>query len=93
MPRLSRDRYEHMLLVAGLAGLLMVFIPVNTAIYTVGWIILMATTLLYVASTLIPPEYRGLRYVYRYAVALVIILIVVATFIVVTIYLAPQLVK
>jgi len=53
----------------------------------------MATTLLYVASTLVPPEYRGLRYVYRYTVALVIILIVVATFIVVTIYLAPQLVK
>jgi len=90
---MNRENYEQILLLLGVLGLMMIFIPISIVVYTIGWIILMATTLLYVASTLVAPHYRGIRYVYRYAIMMAVIVVIVAIFTLITIYIAPQLVR
>jgi len=90
---MNREKYEQILLLLGVLGLIMIFIPISIVVYTIGWTILMVTTLLYVVSTLVAPHYRGVKYVYRYTIMLAVVVVIVATFTLITIYIAPQLVR
>ncbi|ADV64832.1 hypothetical protein [Desulfurococcus mucosus] len=88
----SRGFIEKTLLIVGLIGLALIIQPFSRDAYTWGWYVLMAATTLYVASTLTPTSYHGTRFLLRYALTLTIVLLVVASFILLSIKLAPLLV-
>ena len=91
--KISRRFIEELLIVIGVAGLLMVFQSFNRMLYTIGWVLLMASTFGYVIFTLVPPDMKGVELVKNYLKTLIIVTVIVVSFVILSITLIPILIR
>jgi hypothetical protein len=93
MVSLTRRFIEELLIILGLISLLLIFQPVEKTMYTIGWGIILFSTLAYVIFTLIPSQTPSAKnLVKNYFKTLLIVLIVVLGFLLISIMLTPYLV-
>ncbi|ADG91395.1 hypothetical protein [Thermosphaera aggregans] len=93
MVSLTRRFIEELLIILGLISLLLIFQPVEKTMYTIGWGIILFSTLAYVIFTLIPSQTTSAKnLVKNYFKTLLIVLIVVLGFLLISIMLTPYLV-
>ncbi|WP_448579043.1 hypothetical protein [Thermosphaera sp.] len=93
MGRVTRRFIEELLIILGLISLLLIFQPVERTMYTIGWGILLFSTLSYVIFTLTPSQIASTKdLVKNYFKTLLIVLIVVLGFLLISIMLTPYLV-
>ncbi len=93
MVSLTRKFIEELLIILGLISLLLIFQPVEKTMYTIGWGIILFSTLAYVIFTLIPSQTASTKnLVKNYFKTLLVVLIVVLGFLLISIMLTPYLV-
>lgn len=91
--KLTRRIIEELLILLGLLALIFIFQPFNLIIYTVGWIMILICTLVYVILTLIPSHANSRKELFKMVFrTLVIVVGVVLVFLIVSIALTPYLV-
>lgn len=83
---------EEVLIALGILGLLLIFQPFSILGYSVGWIILLNSTLVYVVFTLIPRSPTPGKLVKSLVKTLVIVVVIVVLFIALSIFLTPYIV-
>lgn len=93
MPKISRRSIEEALIILGIAGLIMVFQPISSGLYSLGWILLMICTFSYVIFTLIPQDLEGGGLIKKYLKTLIIVFVIVVAFAVLSISLIPVLIR
>ncbi len=91
--RFNRRLIEEIVIITGIIGLILVFQPFSVEVYMLGWILLITMTLLYVTFTLVPSYSSGQRLIKKYMTNLLIIMIIVLTFVLLSILLTPYLVR
>ncbi len=89
--KISRKISEELLILLGLVGIVLIFQPFHREAYTIGWVLLLLSTLLYIPFTLIPPDKEKVFKEYLKITA--IILIIVTVFVIISISLTPYLVR
>ena len=88
-----RTILEESLILIGVLGIIFVFQPIYIALYSLGWYMILFATLAYVVFTIVPADIgSGKKLVVEYFKVLLIILIVVAVFILFSVYIAPHMV-
>ncbi|MEM0506845.1 MAG: hypothetical protein QXY95_05715 [Thermosphaera sp.] len=93
MVKLTRRIIEEFLILLGLLALIFIFQPFSLIIYTVGWMMILICTLVYVILTLVPSHVNSRKELFKmYFRTLVIVVGVVLVFLVVSIALTPYLV-
>jgi len=90
---IRRKHIEEIILFIGILGLLLIFQPFSLLGYTVGWILILSSTLIYVIFTLIPRNIDMINGLPKYFVrTLIIVILIVTTFVMLSIWLTPHLV-
>ena len=90
---IRRRHIEEIILFIGILGLLLIFQPFSLLGYTAGWILILSSTLIYVIFTLIPRNIDISNGLPKYfARTLIIVILIVTTFVMMSIWLTPQLV-
>jgi len=90
---IRRRHIEEIILFIGILGLLLIFQPFSLLGYTAGWILILSSTLIYVIFTLIPRNIDISNGLPKYFVRiLIIVILIVTTFVMMSIWLTPQLV-
>ncbi|MGB9827705.1 MAG: hypothetical protein ACPLSM_04225 [Thermosphaera sp.] len=93
MVKVNRRLIEELLIIMGLISLILIFQPLDRTLYTIGWSIILVSTLGYVIFTLIPSHTTAPRELIKnYFKTLVIVLMVVLGFLLISIILTPHLV-
>jgi hypothetical protein len=90
---IKRRYIEEIVLFIGMVGLLLIFQPYSLLGYTIGWILILSSTLIFVIFTLIPENIDVNNGLLKYFVkTLIIVVFIIIAFIMISIWLTPHLV-
>lgn len=90
---IKRRYIEEIVLFIGMVGLLLVFQPYSLLGYTIGWVLMLSSTLIFVIFTLIPENIDVNSGLLKYFIkTLIIVVFIVIAFIMISIWLTPHLV-
>jgi hypothetical protein len=90
---IKRRYIEEIVLFIGMVGLLLIFQPYSLLGYTIGWILMLSSTLIFVIFTLIPENIDVNNGLLKYFIKkLIIVVFIVIAFIMISIWLTPHLV-
>jgi hypothetical protein len=90
---IKRRYIEEIVLFIGMVGLLLIFQPYNLLGYTIGWILILSSTLIFVIFTLIPENIDVNNGLLKHFIkTLIIVVFIIIAFITISIWLTPHLV-
>jgi hypothetical protein len=90
---IKRRYIEEIVLFIGMVGLLLVFQPYSLLGYTIGWVLMLSSTLIFVIFKLIPENIDVNSGLLKYFIkTLIIVVFIVIAFIMISIWLTPHLV-
>jgi hypothetical protein len=90
---IKRRYIEEIVLFIGMVGLLLIFQPYSLLGYTIGWILMLSSTLIFVIFTLIPENIDVNNGLLKYFIkTLIIVVLIIIAFIMISIWLTPHLV-
>jgi hypothetical protein len=90
---IKRRYIEEIVLFIGMVGLLLVFQPYSLLGYTIGWVLMLSSALIFVIFTLIPENIDVNSGLLKYFIkTLIIVVFIVIAFIMISIWLTPHLV-
>ena len=90
---IKRRYIEEIVLFIGMVGLLLIFQPYSLLGYTIGWILMLSSTLIFVIFTLIPENIDVNNGLLKYFIkTLIIVVFIIIAFIMISIWLTPHLV-
>jgi hypothetical protein len=90
---IKRRYIEEIVLFIGMVGLLLIFQPFSLLGYTIGWILILSSTLIFVIFTLIPENIDVNNGLLKYFIKILIIVVfIIIAFITISIWLTPHLI-
>jgi hypothetical protein len=90
---IKRRYIEEIVLFIGMVGLLLIFQPYSLLGYTIGWILMLSSTLIFVIFTLIPENIDVNNGLLKYFIkTLIIVVFIIIAFITISIWLTPHLI-
>jgi hypothetical protein len=90
---IKRRYIEEIVLFIGMVGLLLIFQPYSLLGYTIGWILILSSTLIFVIFTLIPENIDVNNGLLKYFIkTLIIVVFIIIAFITISIWLTPRLI-
>jgi hypothetical protein len=90
---IKRRYIEEIVLFIGMVGLLLIFQPYSLLGYTIGWILILSSTLIFVIFTLIPENIDVNNGLLKYFIKILIIVVfIIIAFITISIWLTPHLI-
>lgn len=90
---IKRRYIEEIVLFIGMVGLLLIFQPYSLLGYTIGWILMLSSTLIFVIFTLIPENIDVNNGLLKYFIkTLIIVVLIIIAFITISIWLTPRLI-
>jgi hypothetical protein len=90
---IKRRYIEEIVLFIGMVGLLLIFQPFSLLGYTIGWILMLSSTLIFVIFTLIPENIDVNNGLLKYFIkTLIIVVLIIIAFITISIWLTPRLI-
>ena len=90
---IKRRYIEEIVLFIGMVGLLLIFQPYSLLGYTIGWILILSSTLIFVIFTLTPENIDVNNGLLKYFIkTLIIVVLIIIAFITISIWLTPRLI-
>lgn len=90
---IKRRYIEEIVLFIGMVGLLLIFQPFSLLGYTIGWILILSSTLIFVIFTLTPENIDVNNGLLKYFIKILIIVVfIIIAFITISIWLTPHLI-